>query len=370
MGKPDACPASSYEVERNGGHTPHGASQDGRSLHPTGRGSARVPRLRCPNCGQVVEADPSAACPHCGWAPGKPLGVGARPTPAAGATAQPGTRRSPMATWAFVLSLSPIAWFALGSLIGSVDPGGGPLYVLGSLGSILAIGGPIAAIALGLAARRDPTISQGSRNLALAAVIIGAVTLGLYVLAVLLVILFIAACAAACGNSCAVPAAVAGAPCASLATSPAPSPRKGRMRRLADAWAHHPDLPAFHADVFRVAGVRLCVGCFVAGPAFLAAFAATWMWPAPAAVVWGAGLPLAALQGLSAAGWTTTRARKVAVKAAFGVGAALVLRAILDAPWPEEVRSVVLAGAGLLALASTRPRLRRIARIEAAAAGA
>ncbi|MHB1261565.1 MAG: FmdB family zinc ribbon protein [Thermoplasmatota archaeon] len=330
-------------------------------------------RLRCPSCGFVMEADPArASCPRCGWAPGQ------RVAPAASVAPTPAPvdgRRSAMATWAFVFALTPVASFIVGSVINGVafsetEPNG-PLLVFGSLASILAIAGPIAAIALGLAARRDPTVSQGSRNLALAAVIIGAVTLGLYVVAALLVILFIAACAAACGNSCAVPAAVAGAPCASLtATESTSRARAGRARRWADALAHHPDLPALRADVFRVAGVRLCVGCFTAGPVFLATLAATWMWPVPAALAWGAGLPLAALQCLSAAGWTATRASKVAVKASFGAGAALVLRGILDAPWPDEVRSVALAGAGLLAIASTRPRLRRIARLQAAAAGA
>jgi hypothetical protein len=275
-----------------------------------------------------------------------------------------------MATWAFVLSLSPFAWFLLGAVLeGVASSSAGPLYALGALGSVLALGGPIAAIALGLAARRDPTISQGSRNLALAAIIIGAVTLGLYVVMILLVILFIAACAAACGNACATPAAaLAGAPCAGLATAKAPGAgRLTRRQRWADALAHHPDLPALRADVFRVAGLRLCVGCFTAGPVFLAVLAATWAWPVPAAVAGAAGLPLASLQGLSAAGWTTTKARKVAVKAAFGAGAALLAFAILEAPWPDPVRAAVLAAAGSLALASTRPRLARIARLQAEA---
>lgn len=273
-----------------------------------------------------------------------------------------------MATWAFVLALSPFVWFLLGAVLeGVASSSAGPLYALSALGSVLALGGPIAAIALGLAARRDPTTSQGSRNLALAAIIIGAVTLGLYVVMILLVILFIAACAAACGG-CATPAAaVAGAPCATLATAKAPAAGRTRRQRWTDALAHHPDLPALRADVFRVAGLRLCAGCFTAGPVFLAVLAATWAWPVPAAVAWGAGLPLAGLQGLSAAGWTTTKARKVAVKAAFGAGAALLVSAIVEAPWPDEVRAATVAAAGLLALASTRPRLRRIARLQAEA---
>lgn len=79
----------------------------------------------------------------------------------------------------------------------------------------------------------------------------------------------------------------------------------------------------------------------------------------PAAAALGA--PLAALQAVSSAGWTRTRASKVAVKVGLGAGLGLLVHAVLHLPWPSLARSATLAGLGLLLHASTRPRARRIA---------
>lgn len=277
-----------------------------------------------------------------------------------------------MAVWALVLALSPLLALLLGAFLEPVYAGGDPdagepelpalAIVLGIVGSILTFGGPIAGIAFGAAARRDPTADQASRNLALAAIIIGAATLGLYLVMAILLIILVAMCAAACA-SCGNSASIA-APCATLAARPADR----RPRTWREALAHHPDLPVFGADVYRVAGLRLCVGCFTATPAFLLALAAAWLWPLPAAVAVPLGALLASAQALSAAGWTTTKARKAAVKASFGAGAGLLLHALLAAPWPEQAKSFALAAAGLLALASTWPRARRMERLAASAA--
>jgi hypothetical protein len=262
-------------------------------------------------------------------------------------------------------ALAPFVVYLLAAVTeASAVPGDGPVALQGLL-SILALGGPIAAIALGVVVRRDPTVSQGSRNMALAAIILGAITLGFYVLAVLFILLLIVACANACSSAtlASVSGAAASSSCASLSTAPRPA---GQPRSWRDACAHHPDHPAFRADVFRVAGVRLCVGCATVYPALALASLAVWLWPIPGSVAWTAGLLLASLQGVSAVGWARRRWQKVAVKASFGAGAALLLRAIFDAPWPDEMKSIALAAAGLAALASAQPRLRRIARLSAA----
>lgn len=78
---------------------------------------------------------------------------------------------------------------------------------------------------------------------------------------------------------------------------------------------------------------------FRAGPAFLLAFAVAWLWPVSAAVTWPVGLLMGSAQLRSTFGWTTTKARKAAVKAAFGVGVALPLSTIFKAPWPESLKS-------------------------------
>jgi hypothetical protein len=283
--------------------------------------------------------------------------------------ALPPLRRSRMAVWAFVLSLTPAAAFALGVLAqlstGGVDEGFGSgtppaIAVLEGVLSLLSLAGPIAGIGMGVAVRRDPTADQGSRTLALAAIVIGATILGLYVLSLVLFVLVVLACASACA-SCGSANAVAAAPCATLATRPgARRPPMGWRQAL----AHHPDHPALDADVYRVGGLRLCVGCFTAGPALAAAFAAAWLWPVPSAA-WALGLALAPLQGLSALGWTTTRARKVLVKLGFGAGSGFLLAALYAAPWPELAKSAALAVGGLLVLASAQPRLRRMERLMA-----
>jgi hypothetical protein len=270
-----------------------------------------------------------------------------------------------MAVWAFVLSLTPplvwLVWISLSSAFGSgQDPSAaiGPLVGLASFLGIFYFIGPVAGIALGFAARRDQAVNQASRNLALAAVVIGFATLGLYLVVVLVILYAIATCASAC----AIPASASSmVPCATLTAR-----RGGRPGTWRDAFAHHPRLPVFDPDVYRVAGLRLCVGCFTAGPVFLLAFVAARLWSVPAAVAWPAGLLLGLAQLLSTLGWTTTKARKIAVKAALGVGAALLLNQVLAAPWPQPVKSFVVAAGGLLALSSTWPRAERMQRLASA----
>jgi hypothetical protein len=284
----------------------------------------------------------------------------------------PATGPSKLAAWALACAIAPVAAYFLSAVvaIASFSPdGSGPPEVFGGVLSallgVVGIAGPVAAIALGIAARRDPRTTQGGRTMALVALI----TLGLYVLFLLFILIAIATCAAACGsassshNGCVSLASSPGlAPCAvGLVTAPAQARPRWR-----DALAHHPDLPSLRADVFRVAGARLCVGCFTAYPVFAATFLAAWLWPVPAAVAWPAGLGLAALQAISTAGWTRWRWLKVAVKAGLGAGAALLAHAILAASWAPLLKSLAVAAGGLVALASAQPRLARIARLQAA----
>ncbi len=163
-----------------------------------------------------------------------------------------------------------------------------------------------------------------------------------------------------------------GCSCATVGPSLVSAAAMGPAIVLAEAsagrFAHHPDLPAFQADVYRVAGARLCVGCFTTHPLFLAA--STWLAVAGLGGPWwlglAVGLPLAAMQAASAAGWTGNKAVKVAVKACLGLGLALAVHAILQAPWPHVVQAVALGALLGLGALSALPRRRRIARALAA----
>jgi hypothetical protein len=140
--------------------------------------------------------------------------------------------------------------------------------------------------------------------------------------------------------------------------------RRLHRRSLDSLLAHHPDLPAFRADVVRMAGVRVCVGCLTLAPGFLLASAAfafnPELVPWDLALLLGAGLAL--VQVVSALGWTRWRWAKVAVKSCLAVGMALAFHGILASPWPPAVQIGALAVLLGLALASTLPRRRRIAR--------
>lgn len=142
----------------------------------------------------------------------------------------------------------------------------------------------------------------------------------------------------------------------------APGVLAARARR--GDFAHHPDTPAFHADTYRIAGTRWCIGCFTTYPLFLAASTALALGLMDLA--WGEalafGLGLALLQAVSSLGWTRWRAAKVAVKTALGLGLALAVHGVLQAPWPRLAQVAALAAMLGLAALSARPRRRRIAR--------
>ncbi len=130
------------------------------------------------------------------------------------------------------------------------------------------------------------------------------------------------------------------------------------------ALAHHPDTAAYKEDVFRVAGLRLCVGCTTTFPLFLllTPILATTGLPGPWWAPLAAGLALASTQVISAAGLARRRATKFAVKAALGVGLALAVVALREAPWSPLLRGLAMLALASLAFASTLPRRRRMAR--------
>lgn len=150
----------------------------------------------------------------------------------------------------------------------------------------------------------------------------------------------------------------------SLATAAAMGPTLVLAEASAGRFAHHPDLPAFEQDTYRIAGARFCIGCFTTYPLFLAA--STWLALGGLGGPWwlglAVGLPLAATQAASAAGWTTRKALKIAVKACLGLGLALAVHAILQAPWPHLLQAVALGALLGLGALSALPRRRRIAR--------
>lgn len=128
--------------------------------------------------------------------------------------------------------------------------------------------------------------------------------------------------------------------------------------------SHHPDLPAFAADVWRIGARRVCVGCSVVYPVFFVSAAALVLAPLPIAwTVWLAGgTALASAQALSALGWTRWRWLKASVKACLGAGLAMAMHGILASPWPNLVQGAALTVLVALAGLSALPRRRRIAR--------
>ena len=155
-----------------------------------------------------------------------------------------------------------------------------------------------------------------------------------------------------------------GCGCAALALGP--MALAGGWAPLLDRlFAHHPDAPAFRADVYRVRGVRLCIGCFTTYPAFLRGSAALVALPGAWWALLGGGVALAALQGISSAGLARWKAVKVAVKLGLGLGLALLVAGTLRAPLAPLPKLGLLLGAMALAAASTIPRARRMRRAAA-----
>jgi hypothetical protein len=243
----------------------------------------------------------------------------------------------------------------------------GPASVWAFVGAVLgllALGAPIAAVTLGIVARKDPTIDQPSRNMALAGLVMGCISFGLFVVMLVMFLIVLAICAAACSNY---------HPCATHAVIMPGTCVAGRTRTRAkvpwrEALAHHPDLPAFRNDVWRIGSWRLCVGCLTVFPMFLATLAALWLFPLGWQVELACGAPLALAQAVSSAGWTRWRWLKVLVKAATGVGLAALVHGVMATGLPEPAQSAIVAGLAGLAVFSTLPRARRIRQAVAASA--
>ncbi|HET6404031.1 MAG TPA: hypothetical protein VFH78_05240 [Candidatus Thermoplasmatota archaeon] len=142
-----------------------------------------------------------------------------------------------------------------------------------------------------------------------------------------------------------------------MVVPPIRAPRRFFTR---DRFAHHPDTPAFAADVYLVRGLRLCVGCFTTYPVFLLASALLVAFTPPSGLALLAGVALAGLQGLSSAGLARTRALKATVKTALGLGLALVVSGIHSAAWPPAAKVAALLGVLALAWLSALPRARRM----------
>lgn len=133
--------------------------------------------------------------------------------------------------------------------------------------------------------------------------------------------------------------------------------------------AHHPRTAAYDADVYRIGDARWCIGCFTTYPVFLLAsailVALTPLW----ASALGIGGALALAQAISSAGLARSRAAKIVVKAALGLGLALLVSGIHSAPWPPAAKLACYAALLALAWASTIPRARRMKRALQGAAG-
>lgn len=130
----------------------------------------------------------------------------------------------------------------------------------------------------------------------------------------------------------------------------------------AQSLAHHPDEPRYDADVYRVAGLRLCVGCFTTHPVFVLASALLLLAPLAWATSLALGIALASMQLVSSAGLARWRALKATVKACLGAGLALLVHGTLASPYAAGAKWAVLLAALALALASTLPRSWRMRR--------
>jgi hypothetical protein len=138
---------------------------------------------------------------------------------------------------------------------------------------------------------------------------------------------------------------------------------------FADAYAHHPDAPGFEQDVYRVRGMRLCIGCFTTYPVFLAAVAALLV-AAPLPGPWWAwvlgGLGAASAQALSSAGLAKRRWMKATVKTLLGAGLAAFVLGALASPLPDWAQAGMLLLALGAASLSTLPRTLRMRKARAA----
>lgn len=162
-----------------------------------------------------------------------------------------------------------------------------------------------------------------------------------------------------CGSCC-----DCGCGCATIGMLPlaakaftTPASWTGHLSRLL---AHHPDTPAYAHDVYRVGGVRLCIGCFTTYPVFLLVVGLTLAFPLPWALALAAGLVAASAQAISSAGLARRWWLKAGVKTLFGAGLALLVHGVRAAPWDARVKTLALAFALALALASAIPRARRM----------
>jgi hypothetical protein len=272
------------------------------------------------------------------------------PPPGASAPA-PGTGQPPKASVAAILSMV----FATAPLV---------LWIVPQVGFFATVAGAILAIvfgAVGLHKAKWHPERYGGRTLALVGLILGICELVLMIVLVILLILFVAALVAACGS------AAAGSGSSSQCAAPAAlvAARRGE-RHGWGRWllAHHPDCDWYENDVVRVASLRLCVGCVTSIPVASAALGILVLSHPPVAWwVWASvGLLVGSVQFVSLAGWTRSRATKVAVKAALGSGLAFTVFGVWTAPWPLAVRGAVIVAGWLAALLLMTPRTRRMAR--------
>jgi hypothetical protein len=206
---------------------------------------------------------------------------------------------------------------------------------------------PVASLILGILSMADGRRNndQRARTLGLIAVIVSSLLIGLAVVAIIVALIVFALCAAACSN----------AECATTAAMPltARGKRKPGHSRL-DHWlAHHPPGAAYDAHVYRVAGLRFCIGCFTSLPVFGASYILLSL-VGPLGVgtlgLMMVGLVIASPQALSAFGWVQSKAAKILVKTALGIGTAVYLTGVEAAAWPQALKvAAVLAPSVLLA---------------------
>lgn len=207
--------------------------------------------------------------------------------------------------------------------------------------------------AVGISQAKNRHLAVGGMGMAIAGLSLGVLGVVAGVVALVVVLIIFATCLAACAS------------CGQVSTAGAAlaaANRSGRPPRGWRSWlAHHPEGPAYDHDVFRVMGVRLCVGCFTAVPVFAVAWTALVLTgPHDPALLLAAGAALGAVQLWSTFGRARTRGTKVVVKTFLGAGLASFAAGYLALPLGQAAQMLVALAFVGLGWLSTLPRARRM----------
>lgn len=114
--------------------------------------------------------------------------------------------------------------------------------------------------------------------------------------------------------------------------------------------SHHPNCDTFKDDCYNIHGKRLCIGCFTAYP-IAAIIVILWYLNTlhfPLYFYFLVGLSAGAFQILSLIGLTNTKAKKVVVKIALGVGYGFTVAGVFSIPINPTIQWLIFLNLFLL----------------------